>query len=413
MRMRRTLSVALCALLLVPALLTGCTATNEAAGPLTVTVAAAQEKALDTTLSVTGVLVPAQTVSVSSKASGTVAEVKAEVGDTVKAGDVLLTMDKAALKTQLSQAKATLKAAKAQVKSAKSQATALDNAVRAARGAASVAKINRDALQKSYDEMKDMVKDGLATDAQLKELKTKLDVAKAQYNTAAGATVRQASSSASAADNSVKAAEANVDVAEANVKLMELQVGNAEITAPIDGVVVTRTVNAGETATATVALLTIADTGTLKLKGTVPQEALPLLLEGQTMDVAIDIYPGQTFTGTISLLGPMAVSTGEYFPIEVSLTNDGTLRAGLSAHANLTAQTASTLTVPDTALVKGDGQTSVYVVKDGVATLRAVTTGLSNGTDTQILNGLDAGEQVAVTNVNNLSDGLTVAVSGT
>ena len=390
---------------------TGCAPQAASTGPIAVKTAAATQKSLETELSVAGVLVPAQTVSISAKLAGEVTAVNADVGAAVKAGDELITIDRKALETQLAQAQAQLKAAQAQAKAATSQASAYNAAIKAAKGQASAAKINRDALQKAYDDLKKLVDSGAATQAQLDEIKTRLDVAKAQYSAASSGGVNQASSAANASANSADAAKANVEVVQAGIQLLQLQLNNASVKSPLNGVVVTRSINVGETAGAGVPLLTVADTGTLKLKGTVPQEALPLLQAGQAMTVSVDIFPGQSFDGKITLLGPMAVATGEYFPIEISLSNDGNLRAGLSAHADVKAQTAAVLTVPTAAIVKGNGQSSVYLIVGGVAKKQAVVTGLSGGADTEILGGLNAGDIVAVSNVRSLDDGMPVAAS--
>lgn len=390
----------------------GCSA-QASATPATpvVQVAAAENRALDTDLSFSGVLVPAQTVSVVGKLSGAVLEVKADVGSVVKAGDVLVTIDTETLKTQLKQAQASVKSAKAQAKASKSQASAADSAVKNVKGQASVAKINRDALQKGYDDLKKLVDAGSATQAQLDDIKAKLDVAKAQYSAASGAAVKQAQSAATAAHDAINATSAAVEVAEASVDMIQIQLDNASVKAPIDGVVLTRTINPGEMAAAGTPLLTVADTNTLKLKGTVAQEALPLLKQGQAMDVAVDIFPGKTFAGEITLIGPMSVTTGEYFPIEVSLKNDGNLRAGLTAGAGIKVKTSANVAIPNAAIVKGGGESYVFVVKDGVAGKRAVTVGLTNGTDTEVLAGLSAGEQVAVSAVSSLTDGMAVTVA--
>jgi multidrug resistance efflux pump len=410
--MKKTAVVLALVLAFALAMMAGCSTTSPAAaGPIGVKTAAATQKSMETELSVAGVIVPSQTITISSKVSGEVTAVNTEAGAAVKAGDELLTIDQKTLATQLEQAQAQLKAAQASATAATKQASATAAAVKAAKGQAAVAKINRDALQKAYDAMKALVDAGAATQAQLDDIQTKLDVAKAQYTAANSGTVNQAKSAAEASASSIDAAQANVEVVQANIKLLQLQLANTSVKTPIGGVVVTRNINVGEMAAAGSPLLTVADTGTLKLKGTVPQEALPLLKVGQEMAVTVDIYPGKSFTGKITLLGPMAVTTGEYFPIEVSLSNDGSLQAGLSAHAAVKVKTDAAVAVPNTAIVKGNSQSYVFLVKDGAVSKRAVTTGLSNNTDTEILSGLNAGEQVAVTNTASLEDGMPVTVA--
>ncbi len=61
-------------------------------------------------------------------------------------------------------------------------------------------------------------------------------------------------------------------------------------------------------------MITVADLSSLKLKGTISQGALPYIKKGDTVDLFIDIYPDRTFTGVITEIGSMSVSTGAYSP---------------------------------------------------------------------------------------------------
>ncbi len=125
------------------------------------------------------------------------------------------------------------------------------------------------------------------------------------------------------------------------------------------------------------------------------------------MDVTVDSFPGQDYKGTVTTLGPIAVSTGEVFPIEVTIKNDGRLMAGLTAHASAAVK-ASGIVVPSSAVVQSNGASYVFVIKNGVASKRLVSTGLSSDEGTLILKGLTAGEQVAVTNTDALADNMPV-----
>jgi len=405
-KVMKKISIALSILLALGlVLVSGCSLQSASAGPLTVKTAAAKQESLDTQISVAGVLVPVQTVSVAAKLSGSATAVNVDVGSVVNAGDVLITLDQKTLNTQMQSAQAALIAAQAQATAAASSAKASKSGASAARGNASAAKIARDAAQAAYDALqKATPPDPVAIEA----AKVKLDIAKAQYSAASG-TSGQASNGANAATSSIDAANAGVTVAEANIELLQIQLDNTSITAPISGVVVTRSINTGEMAAAGSPLFTIADVSTLKLRGTVPQEALPQLSQGQSMTVSVDIYPGKTYEGKITLIAPMAVATGEYFPIEISLPNDGTLKAGLSAQAVVQAKADAAVAVPTAAIVKGNGQSYVYVIQDGKAVKKVVVTGLTGGGDTEILSGLAVGDQVAVSNVAVLTDGMPVA----
>ena len=246
---------------------------------------------------------------------------------------------------------------------------------------------------------------------------TAIDTAQARYDSAVAA-YNQASGSA--ADSQITAAQGRVDAAQeqynasassapeqaqAAINAIEVQLGNAEITANIGGMVVNRNINAGEIAAAGSPLFTLADVSKLKLKGTFSQDVLPYIKEGQPVDVIVDIYPDRVFPGSLTGIGPIAVSTGSYFPCEITIDNkDNDIAAGVSAHASIRITGASRITVPNAAIIQNNGQTYVFVIKDNIAYKKDVVPGLKNDAETEILRGLEEGEAVAVSNVNTLFD---------
>ena len=190
----------------------------------------------------------------------------------------------------------------------------------------------------------------------------------------------------------------------------QVQINSATIRSPIDGLLTSRNVNVGQVVSTGVAVISIVDTSTLKLKSTVNQELLPLLSIGQEMDITIDSYPDNKLKGTISSLGPIAVSTGEVFPLEVTINNSGGLTAGLSARAAVSTAVKG-IVVPASAVTQGGGESYVFVINDNTVSKRVVKVGLKNDQDAQIIKGLNQGEQVAVTNVSALNDKMPVTVN--
>jgi RND family efflux transporter MFP subunit len=146
------------------------------------------------------------------------------------------------------------------------------------------------------------------------------------------------------------------------------------------------------------------------MKSSITQDLLPLLTVGQEIDVTIDIYPDRVFKGTISGIGPIAVNTGGVFPLEIAIQNDGSILSGLSAHAALNVIGKTGVVVPTAAVLESGEKSYVFVIQNGVALKRVVTTGLRNDQGVEILKGVAAGEMVAVTNIRALSDNLPVNV---
>ncbi|HVI42600.1 MAG TPA: efflux RND transporter periplasmic adaptor subunit [Anaerovoracaceae bacterium] len=346
-------------------ILPGCSSGND---QIKVKTAEAETGQIEAAYTITGALVPAQVADISAQQMGKVSEVNIEVGDTVNAGQVLARLDDTQLSAQLNQAQASYQGSMNSQKQAKIN---LDNAAatlertKALYTEGAVAKVQMDADQKAYD------------------------LAKSQY------------------DSSISS---GVSGAKASVDNISAQVNNSIIKSPISGVIVSKNITAGETATVGSTLMTVADMSSLMLKGTISQAALPYIKKGDTVDLFIDIYPDQTFKGTVSEIGSMSVSTGAYFPIEISMQNTDQFASGISAHADISAKGAKHMIVPASAIVDNNGENYLFVIEDGIAKKTMVLTGLKNDDKIEILKGLKGGEAVAVTNANHLFDGMPVQI---
>lgn len=341
---------------------------NSDAGIVTAGVKQVNVGKLETTVDITGVLVPTKIVNISAKMLGQIKTIDIEVGDRVNTGQVLVQLETKELNAQLQQARAALQSVE-------------DQAVQAG--------INLDLAQKSYNRVKQLASNGAAPQSQLDDAKSKLDLAQKQYDIATGSGHNQA---------------------QAAVDSIQVQLGNATIQSPLNGVVINRNVNAGEIISPGAPVLTIADTSVLKLKSKISQEMLPVLSVGQKVGISIDIYPNKEFEGQISQIGPLAVGTGEYFPIEISMNNRDDIKAGLTAHAGIKTTSEDGIVIPQSAIVRNNGESYVFVVKDGKASKRTVVTGLKNNSEVAVLKGLETGEQIAVNNVNTLREGMQVRV---
>lgn len=372
----------LLACLLVAVLLLGLFGCGSKTGDrISVEVKKAAVASTDFTQEISGALIPARTVNIFSKLTGQVKSVMTDVGDTVKAGQLLIQIDTRELDAQLKQAEAAVQVARDQADQAKI--------------AVESAKINLDLAQKTYDRIKTLADAGAVPQSQLDEVQNKLDLAKQQY--------------ASAQKQYAIAAGSALQQAEAAVNTLQTQLSNREITSPISGMVTNRNINPGELAAPGVALLTVADTSSLKLEGTVSQVVVPYLSVGQKVRVTVDVLPGKAFEGKIVRLGPVAATTGEYFPIEIEIKNTGELKAGMTARAELQIGGMRGIVVPLSAVKTGNGKNYVFVVKpDGTVKKRPVTLGPRSDSSVLVVSGLKEGESVAVTNVRMLQDGMKV-----
>ncbi|MGO9308638.1 MAG: efflux RND transporter periplasmic adaptor subunit [Spirochaetia bacterium] len=333
------------------------------------------------TVEFSGVLVPNHTVNIFAKLAGIATEVTEDVGDRVRSGQLLVQIDTKELNAQLAVAEAAAQGVR-------------DQAVQAKNGM-ETARLNLEMAQRSFDRTKTLLDTKVVTQSQLDDAQTKLDLAKTasdnadrQYQTVTGSSLAQA---------------------EAQVNFIKVQISNSTITSPISGIVTNRNINPGEITSMNTPLLSIADVATLKLQGNVSQEDVVRIPVGGRVTVVVDALSTNTYPGQVEQVGPIAAATGQYFPVVVSLKNDGKLLAGMTAKASFTWTSADGIIIPLSAVQDNqNGRASVFVLAEGRVHARNVVLGSRSDSEVQVVSGLSASDPVAISNVSALADGMEV-----
>lgn len=180
--------------------------------------------------------------------------------------------------------------------------------------------------------------------AQAHQAEARVALAQAQVD-AAQATVDLLHNGAT--DEEIAMAQAQVVLAETQVSLVEAQIAQLTLTAPIDGIVTTRSTHRGETAQPGIPLMTVADLSTLKLVVYIAETQIGHVQVGQQVDIEVDSYPGRTFEGeVVNIAGeaeftPRNVQTEEervnlVFAVEIRIPNpNGDLTPGIPADATI------------------------------------------------------------------------------
>jgi membrane fusion protein (multidrug efflux system) len=208
----------------------------------------------------------------------------------------------------------------------------------------------------------------------------------------------------------------NVENARANVAAIEQQLRYTVVRAPMSGTVTDVRVEAGSFATPGTQIARVIDISRLKLVIKVPESEIVRLRKGQPVSITTDVYPGETFSGSVSVLGVKA-DQGRKYSVEIELPNRGKfpLKAGMFATARLDGQAgnaARQLVIPRKAVTGSLKAAQVYVLKPGnTVELRNIEVDDRQGSDELVvLNGLQAGETVVTTGQINLQDGKPVQV---
>jgi len=191
--------------------------------------------------------------------------------------------------------------------------------------------------------------------------------------------------------------------------LAKQQLSDTAVHAPIDGVVQEKRASVGEYLAAGAPVVNIVKMDPLRLRAEVPEREATNVRAGQNVRVTVDgnayIYVGQ-----ITRLSPVIAQQTRMLLVEADVRNNGGLRPGAFARAEIVTDDAKmSVTVPTNALVTFAGIEKVIVVENGKALEKPVTTGRRNGEWTEIVAGVNVGDQVVV-DPGNLQSGMAVEV---
>jgi HlyD family secretion protein len=319
----------------------------------------------------TGTINPTSTVIVGSQMSGLVKEILVDFNSKVSSGQVVARLDDTQARAKLEGARADLAQAQAQI--ATQQAQALKNRADADKARAQVADAEaqraRLALviadaQKTYDRQAELSRRGVASAVQLQSAKTALDTQEAQIASAqaqigsARAAVASLEADAKVIAAQTLAAEATARQRAAVVKQIEVDLSNTEIRSPVDGVVVQRQIELGQTVAAslqTPTLFLIAQNlATMEIYANVDESDVGRVKPGQRVVFTVNAYPARTFEGRLKLvrLGSQTVQNVVIYTAIVAVENPRLeLLPGMTASLRIVAdERENVLKIPNAAL---------------------------------------------------------------
>ena len=316
-------------------------------------------------------------VEVGAQVSGKITKINVVLGQEVKKGDLLATIDSLTQNNNLDEAKSKLKVYQAQRKSAS---------------------VKYQVAQSKLYQMNSISQYDYET------AKEELEVAKA----------------------SVTEYDELIAQASISVKTAETNLSYTSITSPIDGVVISIPVSEGQTVNSNQSAPTIvqvADLSKMLIKAEVAEGDITKVKKGMEVEVATVANPDKTYKSTVQSVDyatstltdneyseSVSNTSAVYYYANIILDNkDGNLRIGMTTTNTITINSVkNVLSVPVVAVQKVNGKSVVKVVKDkekNIIEEREVTTGIQDGLSIEIKNGLSEGEEVVVTQLNG-TDGL-------
>ncbi len=369
-----------------------------------VTTAAAIRRDLPRFFEATGSLIGDQQTDVAPQTAGKVVAVGVDIGSRVQRGQMLVRLDDAELKLRVEQAAAQLEQAKAAVKQAEEKIGLRPGQPFDPNRVAEVvaAKVTFDLAEKNLHRAEKLVESGDVSREFYDEQRARRDQLKEQYDVA----LAQARQNYAA----VEVARTNVASVGSQLALARKNLSYANIPAPIDGYVSERTADVGEYVSPQQKVATIVRTNPLRMRIDIPEQAIPEVRVGQSVSVTTSAWPDKNFAGRIARIAPNVTASSRTLTVEAEIENSsGALKPGQFATVRILQERSEpAVLIPARSVVTEAGVSRVYVLKNGHAEQRLVQTGQTEGDLIEVKSGVAADEQVATSNLEQLSDGIGV-----
>ena len=401
-------------------------------------------------------------VNVTPKVAGQVDEIFFDVGDTVKEGDILFTIDTSDYSDQLAQLNGQLKvydstvasaeAALSQVNGGQAQSARLqmetgvktaqkavesaEAGVENAKASLSTAEANYKISKSRYDNYTIMYESGVISKSDYNAIQLShtqaenaleqaklgvttaengLETAKNSYAQAKESleiydnqTVKDNTTNAQNAVNSAKASRENVLI---QIEQLKSTIEDAKVKSPISGVISARNIEKTNMVSAASVPFTIVNSDVVAVDVNISESLINVVNVGDKIDVEIASVTDEALKGVVKTVAPAADSTGTY-PVKIEIPNsDGALKKGMVAKVNfIQERNPAAIVVPRNVVLENEDEKYVYVANGEIANKVVVETGIDNGEYIEISSGINEGDAVIVTGQSYLSEGSKVNI---
>jgi len=351
-----------------------------------------------------GSLAGDQQTDVAPSIAGKVTAVGVDLGSYVRRGQMIVRLDDVDSKLRVEQAQAQLDQAKAALRQAEEKVGIRPGQNFDVNKVPEVAnaRVALELAEKNLRRAEKLIESGDVSRSTYDQQRAQRDQLKEVYE-AALSLARQNFAA-------VATARANVANAETQLGLARRNLSYALVFSPIDGYVAERTADLGEYVSPTSKVATIVRINPLRIRIDVPEQAIPEVSVGQSVSVTTSAWPDKNFSGRIARISPSVSASSRTLTVEAEVENSsGVLKPGQFASVRiLQSRPQPAVLVPVRAVKTESGVSRVFVIKDGHAQQRLVQLGQTEGDLIEVKGGVGADEQVATSNVDQLSDGIPV-----
>ena len=328
--------------------------------PIAVTVNESAVSANGTYATASGKLVAKNSVNVSTRMMGYITTMKAEVGQNVRAGQLLVSINATDIQAKGGQANAQIAQAQAAYNSAK----------------------------KDYERFQNLYKSQSASQKELDDMRARYEMA-----------------------------SAGLQAAQQMKNEVNAQYRYTNVTAPISGTITAKFAEQGDMANPGMPLLTIESPSSLQAQVLVSEQNISLIQNGMAVEVTLKSI-NKTVSGTVAEISKSAANTGGQYMVKINIHNTSDLLPGMFVNVQFPFKNTGTLQdfqesvmVPKSALVENGQLTGVYVASaQNTAVLRWIKTGKTFGENVEVLSGLNAKEPYIVSAVGKLYNGAKIQI---
>ncbi|MGL4791109.1 MAG: efflux RND transporter periplasmic adaptor subunit [Anaerotignaceae bacterium] len=388
--------------------LSGCTAAEateeeqQAPAVMAIEVLPAKMGEVETNYIYAGKTAPVETVAVFSTLSGIVNKANYNIGDKVKAGDILFEMDTESIQTSLKQLRASYDAAIAnievnQITLESIRSDELDLQIENQR-------IAMENAETAYNNTKALYEQGFVSQVDMDNVENQYNMAKQSYEVTKSQTTIE--DSIKKAEAGLNASQASANATAAQIEGVEKNLRDAVVRSPISGVITGKNVTAGVLLTNSAAPYTIADLSSVIVNVSVSEQLINSVQKGTQVNVKIAAASDETIEGTVKTINPVANAQGTY-DLEIQINNaDGVIKSGMFAEVSFNKEKGhNSIVVDRDAVITKNNETYVFVAENGVAVQKNILMGIDDGVSVQILSGIEENDNVIVKGQTYLKDG--------
>jgi len=347
-------------------------------------------------ISTNGKIEPLNNFEAHAPAPATVRRVLVKEGDHVKAGQLLLELDDAEARAQAARALAQLRGAEADLQAVQSGGT--HEEVLTTRSELTKAQTERDEARRNLDALQRLQQSGGASPAEVQSASERLKKAETSVQ------LLEAKLNGRFSSSEVAKVQALQDQARAAYAAAQELVKNSNIRSPRNGSVYQLPLKPGAYVGTGQLLVQVADLDKVQVRAFVDEPEIGRLAKGQKVEIKWDAIPGRVWEGTVSSVPTVVtvVGTRTVGEITCALENsDRKLLPNVNVNVSIiTARHADAITVSREAVRGAEGKRYVYAIVENRLETKDVQTGITSLTRVEVVNGLTAGQRIAVGSVN-------------